>query len=160
MISYINQDITKVPMGIIVHGVNCQGVMGSGVARAIRDKWPTVYDHYIDKVTKDKDLTLERYGPLLGSIQLVTVERSNLYVINAFTQDKFGKDGKRFVSYDAVDSCFKKIFELCKDVDELKDLSVYIPQIGAGLGGGNWRAISAIIEQYYDIYPITCCIKK
>jgi O-acetyl-ADP-ribose deacetylase (regulator of RNase III) len=159
MISYINQDITKVPMGIIVHGVNCQGVMGSGVARAIRDKWPTVYDHYIDKVTKDKDLTLERYGPLLGSIQLVTIEREKLYVINAFTQDKFGKDGKRYASYDAIDRCFYQIANLRLE-EELKSLPVYIPQIGAGLGGGNWRAISAIIEQYFSISPITCCIKK
>lgn len=43
---YIKKDITTVNWGIIAHGVNCRGRMSSGVAAAIRSKWPIVYDKY------------------------------------------------------------------------------------------------------------------
>ena len=46
MIHYVQGDITKSDCDIICHQVNCQGVMNSGVAKAIREKWPEVYDNY------------------------------------------------------------------------------------------------------------------
>jgi len=41
-------DILKVKSGFIVHQVNCQKVMGGGLALAIRKKWPIVYERYKD----------------------------------------------------------------------------------------------------------------
>ena len=46
MPNIIYDDITKSNADYICHQVNCQGVMGSGVAKAIRDKWPQVYEEY------------------------------------------------------------------------------------------------------------------
>lgn len=31
---------------IICHQVNCQGVMGSGVAKEVRERYPKVYEQY------------------------------------------------------------------------------------------------------------------
>ena len=31
---------------IICHQVNCQGVMGSGVAKEVRERFPNVYEQY------------------------------------------------------------------------------------------------------------------
>lgn len=39
--------------GILVHGCNCKGVMGSGVAAAIRNRWPDVYKAYREKFLHD-----------------------------------------------------------------------------------------------------------
>jgi len=39
----IDKDITTVEIGVMVSQVNCRGVMGAGVAKAIRDRWPIVY---------------------------------------------------------------------------------------------------------------------
>ena len=33
--------------GVIIHGCNCQGVMSSGIALQIRNKWPGVFETYI-----------------------------------------------------------------------------------------------------------------
>ena len=46
MLKYIKGDITEIESGIICQQTNCQGVMGSGLAKAIRDKWPKVFDEY------------------------------------------------------------------------------------------------------------------
>ena len=45
-------DITEAPEVVIVHGCNTQGAMGSGVAKAIRRKYPWAYEAYIDAYIK------------------------------------------------------------------------------------------------------------
>ena len=39
-------NILAVKHGIIVHQINCQGVMGCVIELQIRQKWPEVYQHY------------------------------------------------------------------------------------------------------------------
>ena len=59
MIKYIKGDILDVTEGFIVQQVNCFGVMGAGLAKQIRDKWPSVYNRYQDRVyysTNNEDL--------------------------------------------------------------------------------------------------------
>ena len=52
MINYLTKDITTVDRGIIAHGCNCQGVMGSGVARFLRDKYPQIFPEYAKMCVK------------------------------------------------------------------------------------------------------------
>ena len=42
----IHDDLLGATHGIILHGCNAQGVMGSGVAKLIRAKWPGAYAAY------------------------------------------------------------------------------------------------------------------
>lgn len=46
MIKSIKGNILNVTEGIIVQQVNCHGIMGAGLAKQIRDKWPSAYDSY------------------------------------------------------------------------------------------------------------------
>lgn len=46
MIKHIKCDIFKSGADIICHQVNCQGVMGSGIAKQVREKYPVVYRDY------------------------------------------------------------------------------------------------------------------
>lgn len=92
-------DVTAPTVGIIGHGVNCQGVMGSGVALTIRNKFPQAYEAYIEHC-RDFLKDSEPYE-LLGTVQLVQVA-DDLYIANMFTQVGFGKDGKQYASLDGV----------------------------------------------------------
>ena len=141
MIEYRKGNLLDVTSGIIAHGVNCQGVMGSGVAKAVREKYPHVYEKY----TKDVKSWVEGFGSTvgqLGRVQFVAVD-SKLVVANCFTQDFFGTL-KRQVDYDAVAVCFHEL-------NKYKDLygQLNIPKIGAGLGGGDWNVIESIIKSEY-----------
>lgn len=40
MIKHIKGDIFQSGADVILHQVNCQGVMGSGVAKQVREKYP------------------------------------------------------------------------------------------------------------------------
>ena len=143
-------NILDVTRGIIVHGCNCQGVMGAGVAKAIKEKWPRVDANYrmqyndgavflgdIQVCTKKPDLRLfDKYN------SWTTPDLPDeVIVINAFTQFSYGTE-KRQVDYDAVSACFAKVRMIARDTG----LPVFFPKIGAGLGGGDWAEIAPRIE--------------
>ena len=49
MVHEIKGNLLDTNCQYICHQVNCQGKMNSGVAKAIRDKWPEVYIQYLKK---------------------------------------------------------------------------------------------------------------
>lgn len=131
----------------IAHGVNCRGVMGSGVAKALRATYKTLFEEYHKLCTRQTD---EKWQPdLLGGVQFVDVVKNNKVIINCFTQIDYGTS-RRQVDYDAVISCMKEINSAAKkklDGYFRDDTRVAFPKIGAGLGGGDWKIISEIIEK-------------
>ncbi len=143
MIEYIKGNLLEAPERIIVHGCNAKGVMGSGVAKAIRERWPWVYDTY-RKVFKDGSLYLGRcYAvPISDSAD---ADGGVRFVVNAVTQENYGRDKNvRYVSYEAVNTCFHQVMILCRQHNITE---IAIPKIGAGLGNGDWEVISSIIEK-------------
>lgn len=139
-------DILTVTSGIIVQQVNAQGVMASGVAKAIRDKYPIVfeeYSRYVGPAYQQKD-----HGRgFLGDIIVTAVTPDlGLLVVSIIGQQFFGRDGKRYTSYDALDTGFKEVASLIDDLDS--SIDVHHPLIGAGLGGGDWQIIEAIIKSH------------
>jgi len=127
-----------VQTGIIVHGCNCQGVMGGGFALEVKNRFPIAFYEY-DKVHRS-------HGLKLGEICFVEVI-PNKFIINANTQDNFG-GSKRNVSYDAIVDCFKEVVKLAAVIEQHRNvnLEIIFPAIGAGLGGGDWKIISALID--------------
>ena len=146
MIQYRKGDLLSVQEGIIAHGVNCQGVMGSGVALAIRRKYPEAYLSYIEYIENFQNLYSDQEfetKSLLGCMQITHTENENLFIANCFTQDFYGTD-RRHVNYEAVAQSFSEL-ELYTYLGTL-----HIPKIGAGLAGGDWKVIEAIINSVYD----------
>jgi len=130
-IEYIQGDLLTTEVRHVIHGCNSKGVMGSGVAKAIRDKYPRAYQDYNDSYNS--------YGLELGQI-IVSVQDTGRVIHNAITQKDFGRDPNTvYVSYWAIAEVFRKI--------EAWDISVIaMPKIGAGLANGDWHVISSIIE--------------
>lgn len=129
MIEYIKKDITSVERGVIGHGCNCQGRMGSGVALAIRNKWPQVYEQYIVLCKDNSDKR-----KLLGTIQAIPVV-VELVVVNLFTQLNYGFDGQKYANIHAISKSLDTMFGFVSAVK----LPAYIPRIGCGLGGLDWE---------------------
>lgn len=131
-------NILQVTEGIIVHQVNCQGVMGCGLALALRNKWPIVYIEYKEMVHNAKTKS-----SLLGKTQLVKI-RNNLYVANMFAQCRYGRD-KRYTDYEAFMFCLVNL--ILKRTYYHLNLDIYFPyKIGCGNAGGNWNTIKTLIK--------------
>jgi O-acetyl-ADP-ribose deacetylase (regulator of RNase III) len=129
-IKYINDNIFNFHGRFIAHGCNARGVMGSGVAKAIKQRYPYAYREYRH--------SYETKGLSLGEVQVVKCRDRT--IINMILQENFGRDGKRYVSYDAVVNAMVTLEEI------LYGEEIAFPMIGSGLGGGNWNIIESIIE--------------
>ncbi|MDK9706496.1 MAG: macro domain-containing protein [Desulforhopalus sp.] len=119
---------------VIVHGCNCFCTMGGGIARVIQEEFPEAYA--ADLVTAKGDRNK------LGSFSSATVTRNNweITIVNGYSQFHFhGADV--LVDYDAV----RQLFAGIKKTFAGKRIGY--PKLGAGLAGGDWHIISAIIDE-------------
>lgn len=132
----IEKDILEVEEGIIFQCVNCQKTQGSGLALAIRDKWPIVYDEYM------------RYSNIwpndfqrLGEYQLVKVT-DNLCVANVFGQLNYGSRD-RDLDYGAIKNAFRRLATNQEDY-------IYFPMLfGSYRAKGDWNIVSKMINFYF-----------
>lgn len=136
MIKYVKGNLLEAPQKIIAHQVNCQGVMGSGVALAVRNTVPYAYIKYWE--------WFQLGNAKLGRTQIIHWKDKDKYLINIFSQDDYLPRDMRHTNYEAL--C--KGFETIKAGFGKEDLAM--PKIGCGLGGGDWRIVSAIIESVFD----------
>lgn len=136
-IEYIWGDLFETEIRTIIHGCNCRGVMGSGIAKLVKNKYPQSYVEYkavCDFYNNDP-------AQLLGDIVVYT-DPNGLVIVNAFTQNFYGRD-RRYADYDAIRKCMQKTQLLFNG----KIDKIAMPRIGAGLGGGGWDIIEKIIEE-------------
>ena len=145
----VNGDLLNSKAELLLQQVNCQGVMGSGVAKAIRDKWPVVFDKY-------KEMC-DDWSDLLGCVLPVQVNDTQK-VMNMFAQDNFGYDGERYTSYDAIDTCLQKVANYCK-LHEVKTIALPY-HMSCDRGGANWNIIMEMIAQHFKYLDVEIEIWK
>ena len=145
MIKHIKCDIFESGADIICHQVNCQGVMGSGIAKQVREKFPNVYKDY--KLMCDDEHIKEN---LLGSAQFLFTNSSETQMIaNLFAQERYGYDGSCYTDYDALRSCLEKVALVCVGH------TVAIPYLmSCHRGGGYWNTVYSMIE---DVFADSDC---
>lgn len=155
----INGDLIKLAnscnFDVITHGCNCWCNMGAGIAVPMKktfgcDTFPLESLGYRGVVNK------------LGQIDYKTLYKEDgrwvkypdengkwsahkMTVINSYTQFYYGKKNNPF-DYEAFTLCMRKINIL------FGGKSIGLPQIGAGLAGGDWDRIKRIIrEELYNL---------
>lgn len=108
MIKEIKKDILTVEKGIIVHQVNCQKVMGAGLAKQLSEKFPIVKKEYLAK---------ENWN--LGDTQFVKITR-DLIICNLAGQYSYGRKQKVYTNYDALIKGFKSVLNYSVSNRDLK----------------------------------------
>lgn len=151
---------------VIAHGCNCLSTMGAGLAPQMARTFGC--DRF----------EMETWGPTiekLGNIDYQTFvlgehamwnlsdadnkrNEPELAVVNAYTQYSYGRNHLDGVSkpldYEALTMCMRKINVV------FKGKHIGLPQIGAGLAGGNWERIKQIIQTELKDCDVTVVIYK
>lgn len=123
---------------IIVHVCNDVGKWGAGFVLALSKRWKAPERRYREWYRGEDGLPFE-----LGQVQFVEVE-PDLWVANLLGQRDIRRQrGQPPIRYDAVRTGLRLIAERAGDLGA----SVHMPRIGAGLAGGSWPEIEAIIQQ-------------
>ena len=141
MVNLFRGDVLSSTADIICHQVNCKGVMGAGLAKQIKAKYPELFTQY-------KSMCAEYGYMLLGDIFLYKAEGGQC-IANLFAQNGFGRD-KRYTDYKAFRNCLKSLKKVVSE-----DKKVAFPyNIGCGLAGGDWDTIYSIIKEEMADYQI------
>lgn len=128
-------NILDTKVGFIVHECNNQKKMGTGLTLEVKHRYPKVYDFYINEWNYKK-------GFKLGDVQYVWVDYNKI-ICNAITQDRYGRDGKRYTDYDIIRKIFTDVLKMAK----IDNLPIHFPKIGCSLGGGDWNIVKNIINE-------------
>lgn len=139
IISYVTGDAT-VPIGagakVIVHVCNDVGGWGRGFVMAVSKRWPEPEACYRAWFRDGGPSPFE-----LGQVQFVEVS-PELWVANMIGQhDTRPKGGRPPVRYEAIRTGLANV----RDFARAHSATVHMPRIGAGLAGGRWDEIAAIV---------------
>jgi O-acetyl-ADP-ribose deacetylase (regulator of RNase III) len=144
MVKIVEADILTAKENIICHQVNCMGIMGGGLARQIKEKFPIVFEEYITFLKENGS------KKSLGRCNAVAIS-SEGYIANLFGQYDCGTNRVQ-TDYDALDSALNALEELC----DITGYSVAIPyNLGCGLAGGDWNIVSKMIEEIFKDTKVT-----
>lgn len=128
---------------VIAHGCNARGKMGKGFALEVKNRYPGAWEVYRDK--------FERVGLEVGEV--VPWTGQDRVVLNCVIQERYGKPGPVYVSYEGLRRCMRRIETAAKRHQAEGDGTFYfhkrvaMPRIGANLAGGDWKIIEGIIEE-------------
>lgn len=125
-LTYKTGDLMEADEIAIAHGCNTQGLMGAGVARLVRDKYPDVYEAYKESCNSGVFQ--------VGTAQAVWADPTNhgdRLVYNLGTQ--------RFPGPDAtVWGVFLSFANMAENAYWRKITTIAIPRIGCGIGALDW----------------------
>ncbi|MBP1308842.1 O-acetyl-ADP-ribose deacetylase (regulator of RNase III) [Paenibacillus sp. 1182] len=160
----VTGDLLEAKELVIGQQVNCLGIMGGGLAKYIKEKYPIVFKEYVALCEVDP-----KGRSLMGHCQWVEVkediveENDTLFVYpenegkivkivaNLFGQHEIGTDRKR-----TEEAFLWKALEAMKEKAKKKGYSCALPyELGSRLGGGDWSEILGIIKEVFHDYPVT-----
>ena len=136
MLHIVDGDLVKEKeYTIFCHQVNCAGVMGTGIAKQIKETYPEVFKEYKEECNES----------MLGKCQYVKCSDGR-YCVNMFSQKDIGHD-KNYTKYGALASCLNKLKSKLRISS--KDIKVGFPcYIGCGAAGGDWAVVKPMLEEF------------
>ena len=139
-ITYLKGDATdpkqiKDEKMFLLHVCNNKGRWGRGFVLAISNRWYEPESEY--RKLKNYDL---------GVIQIVKIN-DDLSVVNMIAQNGLGTYRRR-VDYKQVKVCLNSFNSWVTEYKKKHktNISIHMPRIGCGLGGGNWKTVEKIIN--------------
>ncbi len=156
MIKIIEGNIVDAQTDYIIHQVNCQGEMNTGVAKALRDFDESIYIHYRYMCE------VYKFDPtsLLGTYDQYDIKNGAQTVLSLFAQNNYGYDGKQYTDVKAFQDGLKSISQQIPiywfDVDNRPHkTSIALPyKIGCGRGGADWEVVYKIIEEELGSFKV------
>lgn len=137
-IIYTRGDVWVTNASVIAHGVNCVGVMGGGVARQVRDRYPRLYQKYRQLCAKN---ILQPGDVWLWS------EPGLPWIANLATQADL-----QGAQLSWIDESLRRL-RLLAESDVTRYRHIAMPQIGAGLGRLEWEDVVPFIERWFADSP-------
>ena len=129
----VNQDIFKSKAEAIVNTVNCVGVMGKGLAKEFKKRYPIMYKDYRKKC--------ENNQLYIGKLHIF---KTLDHLIINFPTKIHWKNNSRLEWIEAGLKYFVKNYR------KWKITSIAFPQLGTSHGKLSWNDVKPLMENYLD----------
>jgi len=133
MLRFVNGNMFDLDADVLVNTVNCVGVMGCGVALAIKQRYPEIYRRYRADC---KNATI-----MPGGVYVYRANDDKL-ILQFATKDHWRQLSRLVYIQDGLDA-LKKILQ-----QQPPGTVVAIPALGCGHGGLDWDTVKAMIESH------------
>lgn len=144
--TYVGDLIMDSNVDVICHQVNCQAVMGAGIAKQIHILFPRVFNYYKQFCESSRNAGRSP----LGKCQLVWTDNTKTRIVaNLFGQERYGRYGRQ-TDYDALRIALKSLASNKYLLGRQASLG-FPYRIGCALGGGEWDVVFKILQE--ELYP-------
>ena len=132
MIRFTTGDIFAQPVDAVVNPVNCVGVMGRGLARQFKHRYPDAFVAYRDACAR---------GRVLPGRMFVYATRTPqpAWIVHFPTK-------RHWRNPSAIEDIAAGLQDLAAAIPRHGIASLAIPPLGCGLGGLDWRVVRSMIE--------------
>lgn len=145
MIREVEGDILLSKAELIAHGIAPHDHFDSGLALALRERWPSLVRDYRHAL-RSKDVHPGDIWPWAG----VREDGGALRIINLVTQGTVGdgptaKPGK--ATLENVGHCLRKLAKFIED-EGIKSLA--LPRLATGVGKLEWSDVQPLVQRHLD----------
>jgi O-acetyl-ADP-ribose deacetylase (regulator of RNase III) len=143
MIKKVTGDILLSKAQLLAHGVAPNDHFDSGLALALRERWPMMYKdfrHWSHQNNPSPGSLWSWGGPGVRIVSLLTQEGAH---------DKGAKPGK--ATLPNVNHCLRALRKLVTDE---KIASLALPRLATGVGGLDWSEVEPLIAKHLGDLPI------
>ncbi len=140
MIHHVTGDLLANAHGAeaLAHGVNCLGLMGAGVAKELRARYPAMFRAYRAKCLG---------GMALGQV-FVWGSKPDPIIFNLATQERVGRGVQ--ASALAIGAALASTRRI---LNASGIASLAMPRIGCGLGGLSWLVVEPLVVEAFGDWP-------
>lgn len=143
MINYCSGNLLEDDAEALVNAVNCTGVMGAGIAKAFRDRFPIMYEQY------KKDCADEHYN--VAEIVPWSFQEGNRdrFVFNLPTMHYPGSKA-------VLEDIYNGLQDLKWLMEHLGIKTAAVPALGCGIGGLTWPTVrQSMVDIFKDAEHLT-----
>ncbi len=136
-IEYVEGDILEAGTQVVVNTVNCEGVMGKGLALQFKKKYPAMYREYKQKC-EEGQITIGQLHLYKGT--------PKYWILNFPTKNRWRQKSK-------LEYIEKGLIAFRDNYQEWGITSIAFPRLGCQQGGLDWKEVKPLMKNYLANLP-------
>lgn len=145
MLQFVEANLFELPVQTRVNATNTQGIMGAGIAKAFKDRYPRMFKGY--------KLCCEEDYHTVARPHLFRMNSKDDWILNLATKDMVWNPSN-------LQNIALGLVWLLGNCEKQKITSIGFPALGCGLGGLKWEDVKPVMQTFLEQMDIPVYVCK